>query len=84
MPAPEALSAYGHHHAHVVPVHSTMAAADAMAVVIHTAAYLAVMTLAASVVYRKLGLDLLRTAWINMDWMWAGALAVTGIVVLLK
>jgi hypothetical protein len=61
-----------------------MAAANAMAVIIHTLAYLAAMTLAAWVVYRKLGLSLLRTAWINMDWVWAGALVVTGIVVLLK
>jgi hypothetical protein len=42
------------------------------------------MTLAAWVVYRKLPLSLLRTAWINMDSVWAGALVVTGIVVLLK
>jgi hypothetical protein len=42
------------------------------------------MTLAAWVVYRKLGLSLLRTAWLNMDWLWAGALVVTGVVVLLK
>jgi hypothetical protein len=35
-------------------------------------------------VYRKLGLALLRTAWFNMDWLWAAALVVTGVVVLLK
>ena len=48
-----------------------MAAADAMAVAVHTLAYLTVMALAAWVVYRKLGLSLLRTAWFNMDWVWA-------------
>ena len=62
----------------------TLAAADAMAVAVHTLAYLTVMALAAWVVYRKLGLSLLRTAWFNMDWVWAGALVVTGMVVLLK
>ena len=31
-----------------------------------------------------LGLGLLRTAWFNLDWAWAAALVVTGIVVLLK
>jgi hypothetical protein len=55
-----------------------------MAVAVHTAAYFLVMTLAAWVVYRKLGLGLLRTAWFNMDWAWAAALVATGIVVLLK
>ena len=40
------------------------------------------MTLAAWIVYRKLGLSLLRTAWFNMDWVWAAALVVTGLVVL--
>ena len=42
------------------------------------------MGLAAWVVYRRLGLGVLRRAWINLDWMWAGALVVTGAVVLWK
>ncbi len=46
-------------------------------------AYLIVMTLFAWTVYRKLGLRLLRTAWFNVDWLWAGALVVTGVAVLL-
>jgi hypothetical protein len=29
-------------------------------------------------------LRLLGRAWLNLDWVWAGALVVTGIVVLLK
>ena len=56
---------------------------NAMAVGIHTLAYLLVTALMAYVVYRKLGLKLLRTAWINLDWLWAGALVITGAVVLL-
>jgi hypothetical protein len=71
-----------HHPAH----HAGAAAANvaAAAVALHTAAYFTVMVLAAWLVYRKLGLALLRKAWFNMDWLWAGALLVTGIVVLLK
>jgi small-conductance mechanosensitive channel len=65
-------------------MHTTVAATDGVAVAIHTLAYLVVMALAAWVVYQKLGLSLLRTAWLNMDWLWAGALFVTGVVVLLK
>jgi len=39
---------------------------------------------AAWVVYRKLGLSLLRKAWLNVDSVWAGALVLTGLIVLLK
>ena len=35
------------------------------------------------VVYRKLGLRMLRTMWINLDLIWGGALVVTGAVALL-
>jgi hypothetical protein len=86
MPVPAALAAPGHEHAHHVTAApaSAVAAADAFAVAVHTLAYLAVMVIVAWVVYRKLGLTLLRRAWLNMDWAWAGALVVTGIVVLLK
>jgi hypothetical protein len=74
----------GEHAHHVASATTNVAAMDAMAVGIHTLAYLVVMTLAAWVVYRKLGLGLLRTAWFNMDWAWAAALVVTGVVVLLN
>jgi hypothetical protein len=85
MPTPTALSAAGHEHAlHIASATTNIAAIDAVAVGIHTLAYFVVMTLAAWVVYHKLGLSLLRTAWFNMDWMWAAALVVTGAVVLLN
>jgi hypothetical protein len=85
MPAPATSLAAGHDHAaHLASMHATVAASDAAAVAIHTLAYLVVMTLTAWVVYRKLGLRLLRTAWLNMDWLWAGALFATGVVVLFK
>jgi hypothetical protein len=82
MPIPQTLSAATDEHAsHMVSADSEAAATDAMAVAAHTAAYLTVMALAAWVVYRKLGLGLLRRAWLNLDWVWAGALVVTGMVV---
>jgi hypothetical protein len=58
--------------------------AAAAAVGVHSLAYLTVTALAAWVVYWKLGLSLLRTAWFNLDWLWAGALVVTGLVVLFQ
>jgi hypothetical protein len=82
---PPPLSAAAHIHMHhVVSATSNVASVAAMAVTVHTLAYLTVMTAAAWAVYRKLGLRLLRTAWINMDWVWAGALVVTGVVVLVE
>jgi hypothetical protein len=79
------LAAASHEHTHHVASASTsVAAVGAMAVAVHTTAYFVVMTLVAWVVYRKLGLGLLRTAWFNVDWAWAAALVATGIVVLLN
>jgi hypothetical protein len=49
---------------------------------VHTVAYLAVTGLIAWVVYRKLGLALLRKAWLNFDLIWASALVATGFVTL--
>jgi hypothetical protein len=48
-----------------------------------SAGYLLVTGLIAVVVYRKLGLRMLRTMWINLDLIWGGALVVTGAVALL-
>jgi len=49
---------------------------------VHTVAYLVVTGLLAWVVYRKLGLALLRKAWFNFDLVWAAALVATGLVTL--
>lgn len=57
--------------------------AGALAVVVHTLGYLLTTGLVAWVVYRKLGLALLRKAWLNLDLLWAGALIVTGFFLLL-
>jgi hypothetical protein len=50
---------------------------------LHTLAYLAVTGLIAWVVYRKLGLALLRKAWFNFDMIWAVALLATSLVTIL-
>jgi hypothetical protein len=81
MPAAAAAAGTTHDHAHHAPTAANVAAA---AVVLHTAAYFTVMVLAAWLVYRKLGLGLLRTAWFNLDWLWSGALVLAGLVVLLQ
>jgi hypothetical protein len=48
------------------------------AVSVHSAAMLAVAGVLAVVVYQKLGVEVLRRAWINLDLLWAGALVVVG------
>lgn len=75
--------AAGGHAAHSVAADPRLPWLSAMAVAVHTFTYLTVMAGVAWVVYRKVGLSLLRTAWINLDWLWAGALVVTGAAVLL-
>ena len=79
---PNALWAAGtvQHGAHAA--HAGVAGGDLgglLAVLAHTAGYLVVTGFVAAVVYRKLGLRLLRTAWVNLDLVWSGALIVTAI-----
>ena len=52
------------------------------ATAVHGAGYLIVTAAVASVVYEKLGLGLLRRAWVNLDVIWAVALVVTGALTL--
>jgi hypothetical protein len=47
----------------------------------HTAAYLLVTGLLAVVVYERVGLRVLRRAWVNIDRLWAVALLVTAAAV---
>jgi hypothetical protein len=49
-----------------------------LAVGVHTAGYLVVTGLVALLVYEKLGLALLRKAWLNLDLIWCIALVATG------
>jgi hypothetical protein len=69
-------SATPHHHM----THADASAWSALwATSIHTAGYLAVSAVIASVVFEKLGVGLLRKAWINLDLVWAISLVVTSV-----
>ena len=50
------------------------------ATALHAAGYLIVTALIALVVYEKLGLALLRKAWLNLDLLWATTLIATGLI----
>jgi hypothetical protein len=49
---------------------------------VHSLGYLLVTTVVAFVVYRRFGLKLLRTAWFNIDLLWAVALIAAGLIAL--
>jgi len=72
---------------HLAGHHHTSAAASPfaamLATAVHTIGYLAVTGLIAWVVYSKLGLAVLRKAWLNLNLVWAAALVVTSMVTLL-
>ena len=56
---------------------------DAAVVLLHTAAMLLTMGTIAVVVYDRVGLAFLRSAWINLDAVWAGALVAAGVLSLM-
>lgn len=75
---------YTHHDMHM---HELMMAngpwVAAAAVLVHTLGYLLVTGAVAFIVYEKVGLNLLRKAWVNLDVVWAAALIVTAGVALI-
>jgi hypothetical protein len=79
----------GHEHRMAWLVPTLPAAVEASAVrwwlpvVVHTLGYLATTGLVALVVYWKLGVKILRQAWLNLDLLWAIALVATGVLSLL-
>ena len=68
----------GHHHMAA----GTSPLAGMIASLVHTTAYLAVTGALAWVVYRKLGLGLLRKTWFNFNLLWGVALVITGLFTL--
>jgi hypothetical protein len=70
----------GEHAGHSAGARTLLSAS--LAVGVHTAGYLVVTALVAAIVYEKVGLAVLRRAWVNMDLIWCGALMVTGLLAL--
>jgi hypothetical protein len=69
------------HAGHVMPGGDALGPALA-SVVLHSAAMLAVAAVIAITVYRKVGVEVLRRAWINLDFIWFGAFLIAGGVTL--
>jgi hypothetical protein len=76
-----------HHHAAMsggtvaAPLAAGIAGFDSIAVIaplVHTAGYLLVTVVLATIVYEKVGLRILRRAWINVNAFWSAALIAAG------
>jgi hypothetical protein len=68
--------------------HETMLAGEALvpavaSVLLHSAMMLVVAAVIAMIVYQKIGVGVLRRAWINLDFLWFGAFLLTGVLTLL-
>jgi hypothetical protein len=76
--------AANHHGGDLAMVGDLSLPASAAGIVLHVGAMLLVMGVVAIAVYEKVGLGVLRRAWINTDHMWAGAFVVAGLVTLVS
>ncbi len=68
--------AAAHSHAMAAPPHATTAL---LATSAHAAGYLLVTAFVAFLVFKKLGVAVLRKTWFNLDWLWGVALAGSGL-----
>ena len=72
------------HHMPTIAAHAHLGLMQAVAVVlVHTGAMLLVMGTVAIAVYQWIGLQILRSAWINLDTIWAVALIAAGLLSLI-
>lgn len=69
-----------HHHIVAAGVAPGTLDVGLLATGVHTVGYLAVTMLLAVAVYERLGLRVLRTAWVNLDLVWGAALIGTGVL----
>jgi len=71
-----------HHHALAAGISHPSLAQGIAVVCVHTGAMLLVMGTVAILVYEWVGLAILRSAWINLDTVWAAALVAAGLLAL--
>ena len=84
MKIPSATMMMHHHHPMPAIASGALGFVQSVAVVLlHTGAMFVVMGIIAIVVYEWIGLQILRSAWINLDAIWAGALIAAGILSLI-
>jgi hypothetical protein len=67
-----------------LPLIASVEWSGVMATLVHTAGYLLVTGILAVIVYEKVGVRFLRKAWVNLDLIWATALVITGVAMLVR
>jgi hypothetical protein len=67
-------------HAHHMPAAGAGVGAALVATGLHAVGYLAVTAFVAVLVFEKLGVGILRRAWLNLDLIWSAALVATGVL----
>ena len=70
-------------HAHHMHAAGLSTGAALFATGLHAAGYLAVTAFVGMLVFEKLGVGILRRAWINLDLIWSAALVATGVMTLI-
>jgi hypothetical protein len=70
-------------HAHHAQAAGAGPAAAFYATGLHAAGYFAVTAVIAVLVFEKLGVGILRRAWINLDLIWSASLVATGVLTLM-
>jgi hypothetical protein len=76
------LHAEAHPHSALPLLDAGSLAQDVAAVLVHTGAMLLAMAAVALLVYDKLGVGVLRKAWVNLDLLWAAAFVAVGVTTL--
>ena len=78
----QGIDGHADHAAHGAGPTAAAMLADLAAVGLHTLAMFVAMGLIAVVVYEKFDVMILKSAWFNVDLLWAGALVAAGVVTL--
>ena len=71
-------------HAHHIAAAGGGAGTALIATGLHAVGYLAVTAFIAVLVFEKLGVGILRRAWLNLDLIWSAALVATGALTLMR
>jgi hypothetical protein len=78
----QGMDGHAEHAAHAAGPAEPAILADLAAVGLHTLAMFVVMGLVAIVVYEKFDVMILKSAWFNVDLLWAVALVAAGVITL--
>src|SRR4051794_7758135 len=79
-----AAASSGHDHVEEMHLGALSLPETALALMVHVGTMLAVMAVVAVLVYDRLGVRILRRAWLNTEYLWAGAFVMAGAITLVS